>query len=269
MPFLREYLQVRKDRNRGVVVPPAAPLNLRASARVRLEEAPFLLLPDDTLVQFPGENLFVTDLSTPTISGVKVTRAYLRPEGTDSRAVLLQIAADGDRIVPMLFRIWDEFTPQNEQEWGSWLAEGDGIIGLPTFMIPGEGGRVPTIYNRAVQPDHDAWVAPEHFHESSSPSGAADIDFMLFYRTLGESPALRYIKAATENLSTALGMLPDNDLRASLKKVTDALQASAVEMTPSDMSQEYLLVESVQGVNICEIVLWVGIELSPIHFKTI
>lgn len=272
MPFLREYLNVRRERKQGVTPKPVAPLKLRPGAYIRLNETPFLLLSDDARAAFPGQELIVTDVCKTSIGGVPVTRAHARRVGTTADDILLQIAEDGDQVLPMIFTRFDTIVPGTDAEWANWLAE-DGILGSSTFMIPADENPAEhpaTIYRRAIEPDIEKWVSPESFSESVG-TGRRTVQSMLYYRTLGEPAALPYIQAAADNLTTAVSLLNDPAMMDSLGRVADSLHASVVELTPKpeDAMQEYLLIEFSQDSQREEIVLWIGIETSPMHFQTI
>lgn len=280
MPFLREYLNVRRERKQGVQASPVAPLKLRPGAFVRLNETPFLLLSDDARAAFPGEELIVTGVSETHIDGVPVTRALLRRVGTTRDDILLQVAKDGDGggIFPTLFTRFDTVVPATPSGWSNWLDEG-GILGSSSFMIPADedpAGHPATIYRRAIWPDTDEWVVPATFQEdmkSASSSSSRHVESMLFYRTLDESAALPYIHAAADNLSIAVSLLSDQASKESLERVATSLRESVAEMTPKpeDTTQEYLLVEFVDAASgdSREITIWVGIEIAPLHFQTI
>ncbi len=105
------------------------PLGLRFNCLVEFPEVDFILAGDDLLIKYPGASCSVVSYGKFPVGDSMLHRFYL---DTSEGPYMLQIVADNKKIIEecKLFMPYDEIYPD---DWGFWLAEQDGYIGLSIF----------------------------------------------------------------------------------------------------------------------------------------
>jgi hypothetical protein len=151
--------------------PPAgtsgAPPGLSGSAESRfrvgmvipVDPAPFLLAAGVTKIKPPDESgkVSVEAVGLLRYGNVLLHRLYL----PGSRAFFqLHLGSDGRADECRYFSALDEVTPADQQEWGFWLDEREGLIGWPTFQT--KDGK---LYARVWAPGQTR-VAPREIEET-------------------------------------------------------------------------------------------------------
>ncbi|MCX5874216.1 MAG: DUF2491 family protein [Deltaproteobacteria bacterium] len=105
------------------------PLGLRFNCLVEVPEVDFILAGADLLTKYPGTGCSVVSYGKFPVGDSMLHRFYL-----DSSAgpYMLQVVADSKKVIEecKLFMPYDEIYPE---DWGFWLAEQDGYIGLNVF----------------------------------------------------------------------------------------------------------------------------------------
>ena len=105
------------------------PLGLRLNCTVAIPDVDFILAGNDLLTRYPGPDCSVVSYGMFPVGESMLHRFYLvSSEGP----YMLQIVADSKNVIEecKLFMPFDEIFPG---DWGFWLAEQDGYIGLSIF----------------------------------------------------------------------------------------------------------------------------------------
>jgi hypothetical protein len=105
------------------------PLGLRFNCLIEFPEVDFILAGADLLIKYPGSSCSVVSYGKFPVGDSMLHRFYL---DTSEGPYMLQIVADSKKIIEecKLFMPYDEIYPD---DWGFWLAEQDGYIGLSIF----------------------------------------------------------------------------------------------------------------------------------------
>lgn len=113
------------------------PSLFRVGMTVTLDPAPFILAAGKTKVAMPralagGERSLISieRVGTMQIGDVALTRLYLPGDGFFQ----LHLDAGGQPDECRYFSSLDEITPASRDEWGFWLDDTEGVIGLPDFQ---------------------------------------------------------------------------------------------------------------------------------------
>lgn len=165
---LRTRFRNRSDKKERIDT--ALPLDLRMGSRIRLSEAPFLLMGDQTPLQFPGDESLVGAFSESEMAGMRTFRLYLKDREDESQESMLLVLMGEDRQSVdeiYLFREYIELplyyvglneVPDNGDEVNAvdfWIGESEGILGMPMFHTPDE-----LSYERLWEPELDAQIPP-------------------------------------------------------------------------------------------------------------
>ena len=193
------------------------PLNLRIGSRVRFAEAPFLLAGESTRVAYPGEETLLTAFSEVELAGLKTFRLYLDARDEEERSAMLMLLMDnaGEQVderyvfeekyeLPLYhLRTSDVLAHEDETTAVDfWLAEEEGILGMPLFHTPDE-----STYERLWEHDQDIWLKPAKLSEiiqldpyGDNPTEVEHLGTMLYARSFeglsGET--LEYLLATVE-----------------------------------------------------------------------
>jgi hypothetical protein len=113
------------------------PSLFRVGMTVTLDPAPFVLAAGKTKVTMPralggGDRslISVERVGTLQIGAVALTRLYLPSDGFFQ----LHLDPAGHPDECRYFSLLDEITPASRDEWGFWLDDTEGVIGLPDFQ---------------------------------------------------------------------------------------------------------------------------------------
>ena len=128
------------------------PLGLRFNAIVEIPEVDFILGGSDLKIKHPGASNSVVSYGAFPIGDSSVHRFYLESSDT---IYMLQIVLDMKKIVEecKLFMPYDVVYPE---DWGFWLSDKDGYIGLSVFETKDH-----TQYFRVWENDDAAQVVEE------------------------------------------------------------------------------------------------------------
>lgn len=205
------------DRFRGDKAPldPAArpaPFDIVIGHRLQLDETPFILMGDQSAVTYPGLDPMVEAISRFPLLGFEGFRFYI-----NGGKQFLQVLTDGQGEIVKgevkLFQTFDEVNPQSDDEWGFWLAESDGSVGLDCFETM-DG----VLYHRAWNPGPTR-IRPITFRETfdGDTQGSRRIvhESMLYRRGLEQGQSeymlLSAISAGNEGNWVALSVGIDLD----------------------------------------------------------
>jgi hypothetical protein len=206
------------------------PLGLRFSGIVGFSEVDFILGGDELKIKYPGEDTIVVSYGKFLVGESMVRRFYLDASG---RIYVLQVVTDSKNIIEelKLFMPFDEIFPS---DWGFWLSEKDGYIGLSVFQTK-DGAQ----YFRVWGSDDDGTVVEE------GPDGKITrVPPLKFSETLyldpfgGESDTVNY-------------------------------ESMLYGRHVNDTVDEYLIVSAVEEKNGASVQIMVGMELAPTSIKVI
>lgn len=143
-----------------------APALFRVGMTITLDPAPFVLAAGKTKVTMPqavagGEHslISVERVGTLSIGNVTLTRLYL-PGGGGFFQLHLLAAGQPDEC--RYFSPLDEVRPASPDEWGFWLDDAEGAIGMPDFQAkdgkqywrawsPGSARVPPVVWNETIR----------------------------------------------------------------------------------------------------------------------
>lgn len=143
-----------------------APSLFRVGMTITLDPAPFVLAAGKTKVTMPqavagGEHslISVERVGTLSIGNVTLTRLYL-PGGGGFFQLHLLAAGQPDEC--RYFSPLDEVRPASPDEWGFWLDDAEGAIGMPDFQAkdgkqywrawsPGSARVPPVVWNETIR----------------------------------------------------------------------------------------------------------------------
>lgn len=105
------------------------PLGLRFNCLVEFPEVDFILAGSDLLIKYPGSGCSVISFGKFPVGDSMAYRFYL---SSSAGPYMLQLVADSNKVIEesKLFMPYDEIFPE---DWGFWLADNDGYIGLSVF----------------------------------------------------------------------------------------------------------------------------------------
>ncbi len=210
------------------------PLGLRFNCLVETPEVDFILAGSDLLIKYPGSGCSVVSFGKFAVGDSMAYRFYL-----DSSAgpYMLQIVADSKKVIEecKLFMPYDEVLPSGPDDWGFWLSEEDGYIGLSVFDT-----KTSVRYFRV-------WENPDAVRVLEQGSSEAQIDRIPPERFI-EKIYLDPYGESTETITY--------DTMLYGRKVTENVD-------------EYLMVSAVDESDGASVQLMVGIELAPTSIKVI
>lgn len=207
------------------------PLGLRINGLVDISEVDFVLGGSDLKIKSPGTGCTVTAMGVFSLGRSEVKRFYL---DSTNGVYLLQVVLDQNRNVEecKLFMPYDEVYPD---DWGFWLADADGYIGLSVFQLK-DG----TQYFR-VWEDPDSMTVVEEDDQGNRLTRIPPLEFM-------ETIYLDRYGQSTETV-----------------KYDTMLYGRHVNATVD----EFLLVSAVNAKDGASVQIMVGIELQPVSIKAI
>jgi len=207
------------------------PLGLRMNALLEIPEIDFILGGNDLKMKHPGGTLTVASMGKIPMGDSTVHRFYANLEGG---VYVLQVVVDSNHAIEecKLFTLLDEVYPD---DWGFWLAESDGYIGLDRFQIKdgtvyyrvwdSQGGENPTAGDQ--QSSSMSRIAPVHLEE------------MIYMDPYGEQKEMvRY-------------------------------ESMLYGRHVNDNVDEYLLVSAAEEINGASVQIMLGIDLQPASIKVI
>lgn len=207
------------------------PLGLRINGIVDVSQVDFILGGDDLKVKYPGTGNIVSSYGSFSLGRSDVKRFYF---DSSNGVYMLQVVVDRNQAVEecRLFMPYDEVYPD---DWGFWLAEADGYIGLDTFQLK-DG----TIYYR-VWENEEAMTIVEEDDEGNRLTRIPPVEFLetIYLDSYGEqSETVKY----------------DSMLYG--RHVTEEVN-------------EFLMVSAVEESDGASVQIMVGIELQPVSIKAI
>ena len=146
--------------NKKELVDKHLPLGLHVDGKVALDDVPFIINGPKFKTSFPGRDMEVAAYGVFNAGGATVHRFYLK--GMNEAMIQIVVNEDGEMEESRLFVSIDEVYPQSKEEWGVWLADGDGLIGWNGFQHKDDE----SIFNRAWDESGDEWVEPVTFSET-------------------------------------------------------------------------------------------------------
>lgn len=207
------------------------PLGLRINGMVDVSQVDFILGGDDLKVKYPGTGNIVSSYGYFSMGQSNVRRFYF---DSSNGLYMLQVVTDRNNVVEecKLFMPYDEVFPD---DWGFWLADGDGYIGLDTFQLK-DG----TQYYR-VWENEEAMRIVEEDDQGNRLTRIPPAEFLetIYLDSYGEQ---------TETVKY------DSMLYG--RHVTEEIA-------------EFLLVSAVEEQDGASVQIMVGIELQPVSIKAI
>lgn len=207
------------------------PLGIRLNGMLGFSEVDFILGGTDLKISHPGDNQAVMSYGKFPIGDSIVHRFYMNASG---RIYMLQLVTDSSEIIEecKLFMSFDEVYPD---DWGFWLSEVDGYIGLGMFQAK-DG----TQYSRVWQ-DEEAETVIQEDHEGNRLTRIPPVQYM---ETLYTEPY-------------------------SLEVLTVKYDSMLYGRHINDQVDEYLLVSSVNEKEGASVQIMVGLELEPASITVI
>ncbi|MEI7448122.1 MAG: DUF2491 family protein [Desulfomonile sp.] len=118
------------QKNRTERVDKDLPLGIRFNGIVEVPEVDFILAENDLKIRCPRTGEVVLSYGNFPLGRSNVHRFYMESE---DRIYMLQLVNDAKQLIEecKLFMLYDEIYPE---DWGFWLSEKDGYIGLGMFQ---------------------------------------------------------------------------------------------------------------------------------------
>lgn len=207
------------------------PLGLRINGIVDFSQVDFILGGADLKVTYPGTGNVISSYGYFSMGRSDVKRFYF---DSSNGVYMLQVVTDRNNAVEecKLFLPYDEVFPE---DWGFWLADEDGYIGLDSFQLK-DG----TQYYR-VWENEDAMRIVEEDDQGNRLTRIPPAEFL---ETI-------YLDSYGEQTETV--------------KYSSMLYGRSV----TEEVNEFLLVSAVEEQEGASIQIMVGIELQPVSIKAI
>lgn len=169
---VKNYIDTKKQPDASASVQTYSKYNVRANSLVTIDETPFILHDEYTIMENPGSSHQVTDVGYLKVIGIDIYRFYM--DSLDNKGEsFIQVDENTSEII--LFRTIDELYPQTVQEWSEWNGQ-QGLIVQDVFIVNGD-----VEYEKV-------WNSPVSTKEKIIPSSGSDytysVDMQLFKRSV-------------------------------------------------------------------------------------
>lgn len=171
--------------------------NLRVHDALRISELPFLIAPEDKLVEAPSSEVAtITGIGNASYDDARLLRLYFNDDTT-----FAEIAYEGGTHPTSLkdiedvtvYRRFDVVEPESEEEWQFWLDEEEGAFGNLVFTLEDDGTEVE--YTRLMLQEQP-FLAPIFIEESLEhieDNREIEHHIMHFGRTLSDGETVEYL----------------------------------------------------------------------------
>ena len=207
------------------------PLGLRFNCLVEFPEVDFILAGSDLLTKYPGSGCSVVSYGNFPVGDSMLHRFYL---DASAGPYMLQIVADSKKVIEecKLFMPFDEIYPD---DWGFWMAEQDGYIGLNIF---------------------DTRTAVRFFRIWENPEATRIVERDETGATIDRIPPVRFVETIYLD---AFGE----------KKETVTYDTMLYGRHVNENVDEYLMISAVEESDGASVQIMVGVELASPSIKVI